>query len=147
PTWRPPPGAHRTACPATCQLIRCGPPGSPRAGKTRQPVAAAEVCSALVAPRTVPGRLPFGDVAAGPFQGRRPLRVELDEGSPPRRNGRLVKDGLYRALGHAGLAVDAVIWVDVQHHVVLVEALHWADRYTVRVLAVAAGLANDVGHD
>src|SRR5262249_26692933 len=50
------------------------------------------------------------------------------------------------ALRHACLAVDAVLRVDVQHLLILPEALDRADGHAIGVLAVVARLANDVSH-
>jgi len=43
-------------------------------------------------------------------------------------------------------AVDAVHGIDVEHHVVLVEALDRTDHAAVGVLAIEARLANGVSH-
>ena len=51
------------------------------------------------------------------------------------------------ALGHAGLTVDALVGVDVDHLVPLVEALDGAHHDAVGVLAGKTGLGDDVGHD
>src|SRR5262249_38322890 len=59
------------------------------------------------------------------------LRVEGDVVTPRLGDGRLVEDGPDGALRDAGLAVDAVYRVDVQHLLALVEALHRADRDAV----------------
>ena len=66
---------------------------------------------------------------------------------PLRRHVGLGEDRLDRAFRHARLAVDAVDRVDVQHHVVLVEALDRADGHAIGVLAVVARFANGVRHD
>ena len=50
------------------------------------------------------------------------------------------------AFGHARFAVDAIVRVDVQHHVVLVEALDGANDAAVRVLAIVATFRHDVSH-
>jgi hypothetical protein len=56
------------------------------------------------------------------------------------------EDGLDRALGHASVAVDAGLGVDVEAVGQLVERLDGADRRAVRVLAVHAILCHHVGH-
>ena len=43
-------------------------------------------------------------------------------------------------------AVDAVVRVDVEHRVVLVEALHRADDAAVGVFALVAAFGDDVRH-
>src|SRR5258708_6744113 len=77
----------------------------------------------------------------------RALGVEGVVGLPFLRDGGFVEDRLNRAFRHAGLAVDAVVRVDVQHLLALVEALHRADRDTVGVLAAVTGLGDDEGHE
>ena len=58
----------------------------------------------------------------------------------------LVEDRLDRALRDAGLAVDALVRVDVEHLGPFVEAIDRADDHAVGVLAVEAGLGDDVSH-
>lgn len=50
-------------------------------------------------------------------------------------------------LDSACVAVDALVWVDVKHLFVLVEAVTRADNDTVGIFAAEAGSGNDVGHD
>src|SRR5829696_4081578 len=88
----------------------------------------------------------FGDVA-GVLEGGRLLGVQLHVAGPLGRGVGLGEDGLDRALGDARLAVDAVVRVDVQHHLVLVEALHRTDDTAVGVLAVVTGGGDDVSHE
>src|SRR5262249_40413627 len=89
----------------------------------------------------------LGDLAlAAVLEGGGALGVEGGEAGPLGRHVGLGEDGLDGALRHARLAVDAVGRVDVEHLLVLVEALHRADRDAVGVLAVVAGLADGVGH-
>src|SRR5262245_33934094 len=103
----------------------------------------------LLAVRPFLGGLLFGDVggSAGGLQRGGPLRVELDVARPLGRGVRLGVDGLDRALRDARLAVDAVLRVDVEHHLVLVEALYRADDAAVGVLTVVARRGDDVSHD
>src|SRR4030095_16615423 len=105
--------------------------------------------SLLLAVRPFLGGLLLGDVGgtAGGLQRGGALRVELDVARPLCRRVRLREDRLDRALRDARLAVDAVFRVDVEHHLVLVEALYRADDATVGVLAVVTGRGDDVGHD
>src|SRR5262249_29959256 len=74
------------------------------------------------------------------------LGVQRREAGPLGRHVGLGEDGLDGALRHARLAVDAVGRVDVEHLLVLVEALDRANGNAIGVLAVVAGLANGVGH-
>src|ERR1700676_276517 len=55
-------------------------------------------------------------------------------------------DCLDRALGLADAAVDAFLGIDHQHVLALVEAIHGADFDAVHVLALDAGIVDDVGH-
>src|SRR6185503_13655233 len=55
-------------------------------------------------------------------------------------------DRLGRAFGLADAAVDALIRVDDEHVLALVEAVHGADFDAIHVLALDAGFGDDVGH-
>ena len=57
------------------------------------------------------------------------------------------EDGVYGTLGDAAIAVYADLWVDVEHVGPLMEAIHRADFYTVRVLASSARVNDDIGHN
>src|SRR5688500_7427434 len=62
--------------------------------------------------------------------GRWPLRVrvvDLHEGLPLVGERILGEDRLHRALRFARAAVDALLGIDDQHPVELVDAVHWAD--------------------
>src|SRR5207249_6131845 len=83
---------------------------------------------------------------AGILQGAGALGVHRRIVRPLRRHVYFREDRFDRALGHTSLAVDAIIRSDVQHHVVLVEALHRADRDAVGILAIVTWLANSVSH-
>src|SRR5688572_27230677 len=81
-----------------------------------------------------------GDV--GPLH--REVGVELE---PLLRLGIGVgKDRLGRALGLAHAAVDALVGVDDEHVLALVEAIHRADLDAVHVLALDAIFGDDVSH-
>src|SRR4029453_14486046 len=56
------------------------------------------------------------------------------------------EDGLHRADGLAGAAVHALLRVDVEHAVALVDAVDRTLLDAGLVLDVDAGLGNDVGH-
>src|SRR5205085_8382174 len=64
---------------------------------------------------------------------RRHLGVQGGEVLPLLRNVVLVEDRLDRALRHAGLAIDALIRMDVEDLLTFVKALHRADHYAIRV--------------
>src|SRR6185436_11622119 len=55
-------------------------------------------------------------------------------------------DRLGRAFGLADAAVDALIRVDDEHVLALVEAVHGADFDAIHVLALDASFGDDVGH-
>src|SRR5947207_183051 len=55
-------------------------------------------------------------------------------------------DGIGRALGLADAAVDALVGMDHQHVVALVEAVDGADLHAVHVLALDAVFGDDVSH-
>ena len=54
-------------------------------------------------------------------------------------------DRIDRALGLAHAAIDALIRVDDEHVLTLVEAIHGADFHTIHQLAFDAALIDDVG--
>src|SRR5262249_5597013 len=83
---------------------------------------------------------------AGVLESSRALRVERRKVRPLRRHIGLGEDRFDRTLRNACLAVDAIIRIDVKHHVVLVETLHRADCDTIGILAVMTRLANSVSH-
>ena len=72
--------------------------------------------------------------------------VDLDERLPLVGHRVLGEDRLDRALGLAGAAVDALLGVDDQHPVGLVDAVDGADVDAGLVLHVDAGLGDDVCH-
>src|SRR6185369_3265918 len=55
-------------------------------------------------------------------------------------------DRLGRAFGFADAAIDALVRVDHQHVLALVEAIHGADLDAVHVLALDASFGDDVSH-
>src|SRR5262249_35429663 len=89
------------------------------------------------------GILLFRDVA-GVLESSRLLGVQRRVVRPLGRHIGFGEDRLDRALGHARLAVDAIIRIDPKHHVVLVEALHRANRDAIGILAVVTWFANCV---
>src|ERR1700712_39938 len=72
--------------------------------------------------------------------------VDLDERRPLVRDGVLREDRLDRALGLAGPAVDALLGVDDEHPVGLVDAVDGADVDAGLVLHIDAGFGDDVRH-
>src|SRR6266850_144627 len=78
----------------------------------------------------------------------RPLHREVGVHLEPlfRLAVRVGKDRLGRALGLADPAVDALVGVDHQHVLALVEAVDGADLDAVHVLALDAVFGDDVGH-
>ena len=66
------------------------------------------------------------------------LGIQLREARPLRRHGAFHEDGLDRALGNARLAIDAIDRIDIEHHVVLVEAFNRADDAAIGVFAIVA---------
>ena len=56
------------------------------------------------------------------------------------------EDGFYRALGYTRVTVDARLGIDMQHVVIEMKGLNWADKRAVSVAAVNAGFCNDVSH-
>src|SRR3954467_7683299 len=86
------------------------------------------------------GPLP-GDVGPGP------VGVSAVQPRPLLGTGLGVgQDGLGRALGLADAAIDALVGVDDEHVVALVEAVDRADLDAIHVLALDASLGDHVGH-
>src|SRR5262245_41342225 len=65
---------------------------------------------------------------------------------PLRRHVGFREDRLHRAFRHTRFAVDAVHRINIEHHVVLIEAFHRAHGHAVGVFAVVARFANSVRH-
>src|SRR5207248_11122991 len=55
-------------------------------------------------------------------------------------------DRIHRAFGFADAAIDALVGVDHQHVLALVEAIHGADFHAIHVFAFDAIVVDDVGH-
>src|ERR1700719_73629 len=88
----------------------------------------------------------LGDVSSSRFEIPDAARIELDKVRPNRWYTAVGKNRFHGALWHAGVAVDAFVWVDVQHHVVLVKALARTDDNAIGELAIVTRLANDITH-
>src|SRR6266540_5869103 len=74
------------------------------------------------------------------------LLVQLDEVLPVRRRLVFREDRLDGAHRLAGAAVDALIRVDVEHGLALVDAVDGADLDAGLVLHIDAGLSDDIRH-
>src|SRR3990167_7868009 len=74
------------------------------------------------------------------------LLVQLGEVLPLVRDLVLGEDRLHRAHGLAGAAVDALVRMDVEHGLALVDAVHGADLDAGLVLDVDARLGDHVRH-
>ena len=85
-------------------------------------------------------------VSALIFVGVRERVVDLDEGVPLVRERVLGEDRLHRALRFARPAVDALLRVDDQDPLELVDAVDRADVDAREVFDVDAGLGDDVRH-
>ena len=72
--------------------------------------------------------------------------VDTDEGLPLGRQRVLGEDRLDRALRLAGTAVDALLRVDHEHAIGLVDAIDRADVHAGSVLDVDTGFGDDVRH-
>jgi hypothetical protein len=72
------------------------------------------------------------------------LPVEVEPFFQPWLRVRL--DGVDRAFRLAYAAVDALVRMNDEHVLALVETVHWADLDTVCVLATNAALVDDVSH-
>ncbi len=86
------------------------------------------------------------NMAALSFEDRDPLRVELNEASPPLGDIRLMIDRLDRTFRHTRFTVNAHLRIDVEHPVVLVEAITGTNGNAIGVLAVLTRFTDDIGH-
>src|SRR5258708_900053 len=84
----------------------------------------------------------FGDDRAG----LRQLGVELRVFLPFLGKVVFVEDGFDGTLGNARLTVNALLGVDVQHRLPLIEALYRAHDDAIRVFAIETRLGYDVSH-
>ena len=80
----------------------------------------------------------------------RPLRrhfgVQLCVTRPLFRHIVFMEDGLNRALGYAGFAVDTFLRMNDENGFTFVEALHRTNDDAVRVFAVETWFCNNMGH-
>jgi len=76
----------------------------------------------------------------------RQLGVERLVVGPFAREVVFVEDGLDGAFRDAGFAVNALVGMNVQHRLPLVETFYGAHHNAVGVFAIEARLSNDVGH-
>jgi len=58
----------------------------------------------------------------------------------------LVEDRFHRAYWNTSIALDAFVWVDVQHVGVLIEAVAWANSQAVLIFAPLTRFRYDHGH-
>src|SRR5436190_11700393 len=66
--------------------------------------------------------------------------------SPPRRHLGITKNRFHGTFGNTGIAINALVWVDIQHHLVLIEALAGTDHDAIREFAIVTRFTNDIGH-
>lgn len=57
-----------------------------------------------------------------------------------------MENRFHRALSDASFAIDALIWMDVEHLVPFVKALDWANDNAVGISATNTGLSDNVSH-
>lgn len=81
------------------------------------------------------------------FRLRSHFRVQLNVVFPFGGHVVLVENGLNGALRDTSFAVDALLWVDVEHLFALIKALDRANNDAIGVSATITGLGNNVGHD
>jgi hypothetical protein len=77
---------------------------------------------------------------------QRLIRVHLRKVGPLGRNVCFGEHCLNRALGNAGIAIDAGLGIDVQHVVIEMKSLNGTDERAVSVATVNARFGNDVSH-
>jgi hypothetical protein len=74
------------------------------------------------------------------------LGIQSGEVFPFLRKVVLVENRFDRALRNTGLAVDALIRMDIEHLCAFIEAIDRADNDAIGVLAVEARLGDNVSH-
>jgi hypothetical protein len=77
---------------------------------------------------------------------RHSIGIQLDELCPLLGDIRLVEDRVNRAFRNTCVAVNAIVWINVKHLLVVIKTLHWTDDNAISVFAVSARFANDVDH-
>src|SRR5437879_4506341 len=85
----------------------------------------------------------LADMPSGRLQNCHTLGVELNVLRPWCRHARFGKDRLHGAFGDARLAVDAILRIDVELLLVLIEAVAGADDNAVGVFAIVAGFTHN----
>ena len=75
------------------------------------------------------------------------LGIELDVFFPFLRDVVRQEDRFDGAFGHTGLAVDAFVRMNLNHHLAFVKTFNRTDNYAICVLAPVTRLANDVRHN
>src|SRR5215510_5951946 len=77
------------------------------------------------------------------------VRVDLDIFTPFFRHFVVDENGVYRAGGNAGAAVDAIVRIDIEHRVLViaVDTIHRTNIDAAFVLDADAGLRDHVGHN
>jgi hypothetical protein len=85
--------------------------------------------------------------AATRFQTRHSLGVELNKLRPLSRDVPVGEDRRDRTLGHAPIAVDALLRINIELHLVLVKAIARTHHYAVGVLAIMTGFTNNIRHE
>ena len=66
---------------------------------------------------------------------------------PLHRNVVFIEDRIHRALGNARFAINALVWINIDHFGVLIEAINWADFQAGFVFAAFARFSHDQRHN
>ena len=77
----------------------------------------------------------------------RTFGIQLNVIEPLNKNVVFIENRFHRALGNARLAINALVWINVNHLGVLIEAINWANFQAGFVFAAFARFGHDQRHD
>jgi hypothetical protein len=80
------------------------------------------------------------------FENLGSLAIQLDVVVPRSRYIRIMIDCRHGTLCDTSSAVDAIIWIDVEHAFIGIEALHRANYDAIGELAIHARFGHDMSH-
>ena len=75
------------------------------------------------------------------------IGIQLNVIEPLHRNVVLIKDRFHRALGNARFAINALVWININHLGVLIEAFGWENFQARFVLAAFTRFSHDHRHN
>jgi len=69
--------------------------------------------------------------------------IQLNVIEPLNRNVVFIENRFHRALGNARFAINALVWININHLGVLIEAINWANFQAGFVFAAFARFGHD----